>query len=159
MLTISARCSPEALSTLDPYSICTPCGSFVSLPVCLGGLQKSSQGLTKLHVFASHLPRRPIPLPLHGDPLLRLSNPARRYKPQSTQSNALSWADLCAGQDSNLRRHKSLGLQPSAIDHSATDAYNLLFSTLRYNLFHLLTACRREQVNSATDACFTVGTY
>ncbi len=29
---------------------------------------------------------------------------------------------LCAGKDSNLRRHKSLDLQSSAIDHSATDA-------------------------------------
>ena len=30
---------------------------------------------------------------------------------------------LCAGQDSNLRRPKSTGLQPVAIDHSATDAF------------------------------------
>ena len=29
---------------------------------------------------------------------------------------------MCAGKDSNLRRHKSLDLQSSAIDHSATDA-------------------------------------
>ncbi len=30
---------------------------------------------------------------------------------------------LCAGRDSNPRRHKSFGLQPNAIDHSATDAF------------------------------------
>jgi hypothetical protein len=34
---------------------------------------------------------------------------------------------LCAGQDSNLRRPKPIGLQPIAIDHSATDAVARLY--------------------------------
>ena len=32
---------------------------------------------------------------------------------------------LCAGRDSNPRRHKPIGLQPIAIDHSATDAVKI----------------------------------
>ena len=38
----------------------------------------------------------------------------------------LQFPQWCAGEDSNLRRPKSLGLQPSAIDRSATDAIGLL---------------------------------
>ena len=34
---------------------------------------------------------------------------------------------MCAGQDSNLRRPKPIGLQPIAIDHSATDAVARLY--------------------------------
>lgn len=47
---------------------------------------------------------------------------------------------MCAGQDSNLRRHKSSDLQSDAIDHSATDAltiiiYNFtLFATISTKL-------------------------
>ncbi len=33
-----------------------------------------------------------------------------------------TFTNLCAGRDSNPRRPKPFGLQPNAIDHSATDA-------------------------------------
>ena len=38
---------------------------------------------------------------------------------------------LCAGKDSNLRRHKSLDLQSNAIDHSATDAMGRVYDMCR----------------------------
>ena len=41
---------------------------------------------------------------------------------QRKNSTFVELCFLCVGQDSNLRRPKSLGLQPSAFDHSATDA-------------------------------------
>lgn len=39
---------------------------------------------------------------------------------------------LCAGQDSNLRRHKPRGLQPRTFDHSVTDAIFIYY--IIYNI-------------------------
>ena len=44
---------------------------------------------------------------------------------QRKNSTFVELCFMCVGQDSNLRRPKSLGLQPSAIDHSATDALSI----------------------------------
>ena len=38
---------------------------------------------------------------------------------------------VCAGLDSNQRRHKPTDLQSVVIDHSTTDAFLLLFVLLR----------------------------
>ena len=43
---------------------------------------------------------------------------------------------MCAGEDSNLRRPKPLGLQPSVIDHSTTDAF--LWWTVTSSTLHCL---------------------
>src|SRR3989338_3635069 len=44
---------------------------------------------------------------------------------------------MCVGQDSNLRRPKSRGLQPRAFDHSATDAtvHSMPYFSPCYNIF------------------------
>src|SRR3989344_1524391 len=49
----------------------------------------------------------------------------------------------CAGEDSNLRRPKSRGLQPRAIDHSATDAF------VHYTRFRVLFQNQKKHLAAA----------
>ena len=68
--------------------------------------------------------------------LKSFSNPDERHVSVFLSAHAIKNARLksravfykaCAEQDSNLRRHKSFGLQPNAIDHSAIDASDTYF--------------------------------
>ena len=51
------------------------------------------------------------------------SNHSRRQNKTKTKAYALVFVILCAEKDSNLRRINPGGLQPPAIDRSATDAF------------------------------------
>src|SRR3989338_1644423 len=52
---------------------------------------------------------------------------------------------MCVGQDSNLRRPKSRGLQPRAFDHSATDAVSIL--------------CTNRAFCARTDGAYAFGAF
>ena len=71
---------------------------------------------------------------------LRLSNPCSRYS-KTPARGVLEYR--CAGQDSNLRRPKSRGLQPRAFDHSATDAtvHSMPYFPACYNICDDPKAC------------------
>ncbi len=66
----------------------------------------------------------------HGSPAQRVPGSAVRIPPDATNSNdpnafAFGSADLCAGRDSNLRRHKSADLQSALVDRLSTDATDM----------------------------------